>query len=125
MLRRQFRERGAHRVALQLAAERLRRVDHQLAAVREQQPVQLGRLRRLGAPVASRHPPRAVARNRAEPAGELRRVLQLRQRLEGQQECLLRHVARRFPRAERLLRDDEHRAAEAPHQFVERLQVAE
>ena len=78
VLRRESRQRGAHDLPRQLPANSLFRMKGQLAAVRQQEPVQFGRLRRFGAPVAGCHSSGAVARNGVEPAGELRRIFELR-----------------------------------------------
>lgn len=125
VLRREVRQRGAHRLSRQLPAECLFRMEGQLAAVRQQEPVQFARFRRLGAPVPGGYSPGAVPRDGAEPTRELRPILQLRQRFEREEKGLLRHVPRLLLRAECLLRNHDDRAAEAPHQFVECFEVPE
>lgn len=97
----------------------------QLAALGQEQAVYLRGLSRLRPPFAPGDPTGAVPGDGAQPGRELRRLLQLRQRLEGDQKRLLRHVLRTLPPAQRLLRDQSHRAPEPAHELIEGLEVAE
>jgi len=91
----------------------------------EQDAVQLRCLRRFGPPVPLRQPAGPVTGDGIEPRREPLRIIQLRQRLEGDQERVLRRVLGSGPRAQHLLRDRQHRPAVPAHQLIERLQVAE
>lgn len=66
-----------------------------------------------------------MPRDRAEPPRELRWFLQLRQRFECEQECLLGDILGSVPATQRLLGDQRHRAPETPHEFIEALYVPE
>ena len=59
-----------------------------------------------------------MARNGAEPARELRRVLQLRQPAKREQERLLRHIFGPVLRTERLPRYQQHGGAKPVNQFI-------
>lgn len=67
-------------------------------------------------------PEGAVPRDRRQPRPEPLRIVELRQRLECQQERLLCQVVR-LVRAQDLPRDGQHRRPEAPHQLVERAEL--
>ncbi len=125
MLRPKRRQRLRDNRALDLPRALLGGTGGQLTAVRDEQPVQFGRLDHFAVTLPHRHPSRPVPRDRTQPAREPGRLLQLRQRFEGQQECLLRDVLGGRPRPEDLFGDQSHRAAEPAHEFIERFQVTE
>ena len=70
-------------------------------------------------------PPGPMTGDGADPAAETGGFLQLRQSFERQQKSLLGQILRRFPRAERLQSDDDHRAPVAGHELVERPEIAQ
>jgi len=93
-------------------------------ALSRRQAFQFGGFRRLAAALARRHPPRAMAGDSAQPACELRRVLELMQRPERQQKRFLGHILGCLPRTERLLGHQENRAAKPAHQLIAGFQAA-
>lgn len=97
----------------------------QLPALGEQQAVDLRGLGRLGAALAGGHAPGAVPGDGMEPGRELRGLLKLGKGFEGEQKRLLGHVLGPLAAAQRLRGDQRHRAAEAAHQLVEGVEVAE
>lgn len=99
--------------------------DRQLLAVGEQCQVELCRFRRRAAVLTADDPAGAMPRDGAQPACKLRRMLQLRQRLEGQQKCLLRDIFRRWTGTQHLFRDQRDGDTETPNQLIERLQIAQ
>jgi len=107
---------GAIEAAVRRSAE--------LPALREDQAVDLGRLGRFDSAVPRRDPARAVPGDGAEPPRKRGRLLELGQRLEREQEHVLRHVLRRLPAAEGLPRHGEHGRAVAPDQLVKADEVA-
>ena len=122
---RQLRQRGPDPGALRVSLQLSLRVDGQLLAARQEEAVQLTLLRGHAPAVSLGPPPGAAPGDGAEPRRKSRGVVQLRQRLERQQERFLRDVLRGGAAADALLRHRQHRAAEPADQLVERLQVAE
>lgn len=122
---RQLRDGPAQALLRVAAFQRLGRMDSQFPAMRQQQRVQFRRLCGAAAALLQGDAPGAMAGNGMEPAGEFRRMLQLGQRLERQQKCLLRHVFRRAARSQNRFGNQRHAAAEPPHQRVEGVQVAQ
>lgn len=100
-------------------------MDSQLGALAQDEPVQLRAFHGLGPPLLPADAPRPVAGDGADPGSEPRRIFELWQRLERQQERFLRDVLRRRPRSQHPLGDRHHRSPVAPHQLVERCHVAE
>jgi hypothetical protein len=96
----------------------LLRAARDLLAVLHDQEVQLGGRGRPAPLVAGGDAARPVAGDGAEPAREAARVLELRKRLEGQQERFLRDVFSGSPRPQHLLRHGPNGAPEPPHQLI-------
>ena len=90
----------------------------------QNQRVELAVFGRLLACFLSADPPGSVSGDGTDPSAETRRLLKLGQRLESQQERLLRQIFRRFPRSQSVCRDDDDCAPIPGDQFIECLDVA-
>ncbi len=124
-LRGQIGQQRADRLPPFQAQQLLQRPRRAPVGARHQQAFQAGRLRGLAAAMLKRHAPRAIARDRTQPAREFGRILESGQRPKGQQKSLLRHILRRFRRTQHLLSNDLDRAAEAAHQLVAGFRTAQ
>jgi hypothetical protein len=99
----------------------------QFAAVREHEAIQIGRLGRLVPLFTAANARRPMPGDGAQPAGELGRLAQLRQRLEGKQKRFLRHIVGQVSArwAKRLRGHQRDGRTEPAHDLVEGGQVAD
>jgi hypothetical protein len=97
----------------------------QFAAVGEHEPVQIGRLGRLVPLFTAADSRRPVPGDGAQPSGKLGRLTQLRQRLEGKQKRVLRHIVGQVSarRAERLRGHQRDGWPEPAHDLIKGGQV--
>ncbi len=101
------------------------RAGHQRRAVSQDQGIEPAVFRRLMSRLLPADPPCSMPCDGAYPAPEVRRILELRQRLERQKESILSQIFGGLPRA-KALHGDEHDSTSKPaHQFVERVHVSQ
>lgn len=100
-------------------------MDPQLLAVLKEQPVQLAVFGGHAPAVPLGPPPRAAPGDRAEPAAKAAGIVELRQCLERQQERILGNVLCGGAAARALFGDRHDGSAEAAHELIERIEIAE
>jgi len=91
----------------------------------QNQRVEFAVFGRLLARFPAADPPGPMPGDGTDPGAETRRLLKLGQCLESQQKRLLSQIFRRFPRPQRLRRDNDDRAPIPGNQLIERLDVAQ
>jgi len=124
-LRRQFRQMFADLRLGASAQQRLFGAGGEGRAMAQNQRVEFAVFGRLLARFPATDPPGSMPGDGTDPGAETRGLLKLGQRLESQQERLLRESFRGFPGAQRLRRDDDDRAPITEDQLIERLDVAQ